>query len=117
MIERFPHPCNSCGYCCLIQVCPIGLSIFGGEKYRPCPALEWQGTQSRCGVVEKAKGTPHEEMVKQAFGIDTGCCIKARVRDVHGNMHDFASLPDEVKISLTQRYKAGGITTIQRVKK
>src|SRR5215831_1172077 len=101
----FLHPCVNCGYCCLVEVCPVGLMIFGGDKHRTCPALRWDGDRSKCGVVEESKGTPHEAAIKEVFGIDTGCCVKARVRDINGVEHDFAALPEEVKIHITQRLK------------
>jgi hypothetical protein len=35
-----PHgsPCNGCGVCCMVTLCPLGQHIFGFELGR-CPAL------------------------------------------------------------------------------
>lgn len=47
--------CNSCGACCMAQVCPLGSVIFRGENgppLAPCPALEAQGDGRHvCGLV------------------------------------------------------------------
>lgn len=114
-MEQYPNPCNRCGYCCEIQVCPVGLSVFGGPKYRPCPALQWEGNESSCGLVKAAEGSMHEEEAKKVIGIGAGCDISAKAV-AGGIAYDFASLPDETKIMLAQRQKNGTITTIQKIK-
>lgn len=52
MIEKPPHgeACNSCGLCCMHEICPLGEILF--ERSRgPCPTLEWNGVKSACGLV------------------------------------------------------------------
>lgn len=50
--KKPPHgqPCNSCGLCCVATLCPLGRFIFGREL-GPCPALEYVGDRSQCGLV------------------------------------------------------------------
>lgn len=50
--KKPPHgqPCTSCGLCCVATLCPLARHVFGGEL-GPCPALEWEGEDSRCGLV------------------------------------------------------------------
>lgn len=33
------QPCNGCGVCCHISVCPLGQSVFG-PRLGPCPAVQ-----------------------------------------------------------------------------
>ena len=44
-------PCNGCGACCLATKCALAMGIFGPEREGPCPALEWTGERSVCGLV------------------------------------------------------------------
>lgn len=43
-------PCNSCGMCCQLQLCPLGQRVFD-QVDGPCPGLRWVGEESRCGLV------------------------------------------------------------------
>jgi hypothetical protein len=47
-----PHgqPCNNCGLCCVGTLCPLARHVFHHEL-GPCPALEYDGDQSVCGLV------------------------------------------------------------------
>lgn len=52
MLQKPPHgkPCNSCGLCCMDQLCPLARHIFG-ETPGPCPALEPARPGYTCGLV------------------------------------------------------------------
>jgi hypothetical protein len=43
-------PCNRCGLCCIATLCDIGRTLFRQER-GPCPALQWDGEESRCGIL------------------------------------------------------------------
>jgi len=60
----FPNPCNRCGFCCLIQLCKVAQHLFGGEKNRRCPAVRFNGTESRCGVLEDLP--QHAEVIERS---------------------------------------------------
>lgn len=48
----FGDPCNGCGLCCVATACAIGVEFISTAKAgRPCPALEWEGGRSWCGLV------------------------------------------------------------------
>ena len=51
--KKPPHgqPCNRCGLCCMMTLCPLAQHVFGREL-GPCPALERDadGTAS-CGLI------------------------------------------------------------------
>ncbi|MDH5185228.1 MAG: hypothetical protein OEX12_15200 [Gammaproteobacteria bacterium] len=36
---KFGDPCNSCGWCCLTEVCSVGVGITGSTKL-PCKLLD-----------------------------------------------------------------------------
>jgi len=65
-------------------------------KNDPCPALQWEGDQSVCGLASKFPA--------YIMGFGAGCCIKARcIKD--GITYDFASLQANIKIKLAQSAK------------
>lgn len=101
---KYPHPCNQCGFCCLVEACPVAQMAFKIGKHDRCPALRWEGVAARCGIV--VDFPQHAE----AMGMGAGCCIAARVLDRGGAMHDFASLPGEAKIQIAQLKLKGKIS-------
>jgi len=78
---NYAHECCRCGFCCLHEICPIGMALFGTAK--PCEGLSFDGDIATCsaaGIVP----------------VGDGCCIQARAfKD--GVEYDFASLPPELK--------------------
>ena len=84
------------------------------NKYTRCPGLSFDGDVAICKPLEdrevacKVLNLPTQELYDM-FGIGAGCCILAHwFKD--GVEHDFASLPDEVKIeSVRQIRKSYGI--------
>jgi hypothetical protein len=61
------EPCNNCGWCCLTEVCPVGVGITG-SKDTPCPLLEARDGKHFCTVVENSNGA-----LADVIGIGTGC--------------------------------------------
>lgn len=63
----YGEPCNGCGVCCLSELCPPAVSVFGMIA-GPCPALVNVGDRYVCGLVPfVGSGDGHE------FGIGFGC--------------------------------------------
>ena len=113
MAQYYPNPCNNCGYCCLIQLCKVGLALFGGPEDRACPALKWEGTTSRCGALDTMPEEKREK-TERVIGVGEGCSISAKAI-AKGTVYNFADLPDDVKIRLAQmQLKGKGITSIRR---
>lgn len=46
----YGQPCNGCGQCCQMEVCPLGAHLFG--QVTPCPALVRGANGSACGLIE-----------------------------------------------------------------
>jgi len=53
--KKPPHggPCNRCGLCCMMALCPLGQHVFGLPEFagKACPALEQVEDGYRCGIV------------------------------------------------------------------
>lgn len=57
------QPCNGCGYCCLSEVCPLGVRV-GVSPQAPCSALVAMDGQYLCGLlVDTAKYLNGDEKV------------------------------------------------------
>lgn len=53
LVEKPPHgsPCNGCGVCCMVSLCPLAEAVFPTEK-APCPALvNSEDGRRDCGLV------------------------------------------------------------------
>lgn len=109
MNDRFPHPCTHCGLCCIAVVCPIGQQLMRVPSQGPCPALEWEGDESRCGLISHPERHIAPEILPRlnlsslpdALGSGAGCCMSARVIH-HGIQQDFAALPAADKTTLVR---------------
>jgi Fe-S-cluster-containing hydrogenase component 2 len=46
------EPCNGCGVCCAVRLCPTGMLLFRQHR-TPCHALRWNAAQRRyqCGLI------------------------------------------------------------------
>jgi len=86
---KFEHPCSRCGFCCLMETCPIGQQVYGVAKHAQCPGLSFTGDTAACALAGVL------------VPIGDGCCIKARaIRN--GVTYDFAALSPEVKTKCVQ---------------
>ena len=78
--------CNNCGLCCSRSLCPLATAVFNRPALPgPCPALEWEGEDSRCGLMANplryahpnAPGRAHPDHLVQGaafvIGAGTGC--------------------------------------------
>lgn len=98
MSATYPNPCTHCGFCCIAQQCPASIAVHGKlARGVVCPSLSFTGNKSSCALV--AKFGP------EIMGSGVGCCISAQVV-IQGKAHDFASLPEDVKIAAVRQIKA-----------
>lgn len=89
--------------------CPIGQKLMNVPSQGPCPALEWEGDESRCGLIahpEKHILAPvlarlDITSLPDALGSGAGCCMSARVLTPTGTK-DFAALPPDTKVALVR---------------
>lgn len=66
---RLGSPCNHCGWCCLTQVCEVGVQIQGlDNNWGPCRLLEYHDGKHLCGLaVRNVTG------VKAVLAMGEGC--------------------------------------------
>ena len=63
-------PCNSCGWCCLTEVCDIGREMTGSSMI-PCSLLVSDGGNHICSLARA-------EVAMDDLGIGTGCCAETQ---------------------------------------
>lgn len=73
----FGAPCNGCGLCCALELCPIAEIAFPGAS-APCPALRLADDGSRfyCELVAIEIVHGLEPMLQHEIGIGKGCSMK-----------------------------------------
>lgn len=94
---EFPYTCCRCGFCCLHEMCPVGMAVFGECEW--CPALSFNGDVAIC------------DLAGFLVPVGEGCCIKARAfKD--GKQYDFAAVSPKMKIGAAQDLlkRKGGMT-------
>lgn len=73
---RFMTPCNRCGICCQMSLCPIAEIVYSGAE-APCPALriEPDGKATFCGLMraEEMAGLPRT--IAGLLGAGKGCTM------------------------------------------
>jgi len=94
MSERYPHECCRCGFCCLAETCPAGMSKHGIGRFDRCPSLKF----SVDGVAECLLAG------SGLVPIGDGCYIKASAYKA-GVGYDFASLPSWLKKEAAHRVR------------
>jgi len=66
--------CNNCGYCCLMEVCPVGQRITG-KDIGPCTLLvSEEGTNKHYCRLALSGGAE----IKEDLGIGVGCCAETQ---------------------------------------
>jgi hypothetical protein len=77
----FKSPCNGCGLCCQTTLCDVAERMLPLAK-APCPALEYEGGRTWCGLVRHPSrhlGLKFDAdffligLVKKAMPLDQGC--------------------------------------------
>jgi hypothetical protein len=103
MSEQYPNPCCRCGFCCVVETCPIARMVYGVSKQDKCQAFKYDkfSKESTCLIAEN--GLP---------GIGDGCCMAARCYK-DGIEYDFASLPQSIKKEVAYKTYGGKRCHIQ----
>lgn len=70
---RLGDPCNGCGQCCQMSLCPAGVMAFGEAAQLPCPALRHARGRFWCNLVVIEKAHDMEPLISNALGIGLGC--------------------------------------------
>ena len=67
---RFGKKCNSCGWCCMTETCPVAKDLGAGEMI-PCKFLKTANENGEylCGLVDDDE----YKLLLLALGIGTGC--------------------------------------------
>lgn len=54
MKPRHGEPCNRCGLCCFMSLCPLAQAVFQRSfEPGPCPALRGGPGEAACGLVQE----------------------------------------------------------------
>ena len=67
---KFGSACNHCGYCCLTEVCSVGIQITGND-IAPCSLIKTQDDNHYCSLGETETG-------REMLGMGEGCCAKTQ---------------------------------------
>jgi len=105
MKKRFENGCCRCGFCCLSETCPIGQRLYNVSKDKGCPGLNFEEDIAVCGAIEWCKSKSYINW-QELFGVDAGCCIKARAYK-NGVEYDFALLSNDMKIKVVNGIRQG----------
>lgn len=76
---KFGDACNHCGYCCLTEICSVGLE-YTDKTIGPCPHLvgedpekkHYNQTKHYCNLIIKLPE------LKKVIGAGSGCCAKTQ---------------------------------------
>lgn len=71
---KYTEPCNHCGLCCSLVLCPIASVSFPGAR-APCPALVTTDGAAKCGLVMAEQWFESEPILQKALGIGCGCSM------------------------------------------
>lgn len=79
MIDKpaYGSPCNHCGLCCRVKLCPAAEAIFSIYTPAPCPALFQDAGSDRqfCGLVLMERATGQPPVIADRLGIGVGCSM------------------------------------------
>lgn len=67
---KLGEACNSCGYCCLTEVCVVGQDLTGSD-IAPCKLLISEGDKHYCKLAAN-------ETTRKVLGIGSGCCAETQ---------------------------------------
>jgi len=73
----FGSPCNHCGLCCRLELCPVAVIAFPNANL-PCPALT---DENRCGLVLAELAAGMEPLVANGLGIGSGCSMDDELQE------------------------------------
>ncbi|MBI3446272.1 MAG: hypothetical protein HY055_13170 [Magnetospirillum sp.] len=75
---EFGAPCNGCGVCCALELCPLGILRFG-RIAGPCPALDWDGERYVCGLLLRRTRGWSRRLVARWIAAGKGCDCRAEI--------------------------------------
>jgi len=87
---EYKQECCRCGFCCVVEVCPLGIKLGVPATDHPCRLLAYEGGEAVCVAVDVCP------TLAPIFGIGVGCCIDATAIK-SGRAFDFAELPASTK--------------------
>lgn len=70
----YTQPCNRCGTCCGLSLCPAAEEVFPGIE-TPCPALVYNGEKFACGLVIMEEKSGLDKVVSRMLAIGHGCSM------------------------------------------
>lgn len=70
----YSSPCNHCGLCCTLSLCPVAEQAFPGES-APCRALVIEDGKATCGLVTVEDAAGMDGMIRRVLGIGCGCSM------------------------------------------
>lgn len=71
----FGDKCNNCGYCCLSEVCRVGVALTG-KSIGPCELLTTEGDKHYCSLVVK------DALMGDIIGAGEGCCAETQAEAI-----------------------------------
>lgn len=71
---KYAEPCNHCGLCCMLSLCPVAEQAFPGEA-APCRALVVNDSGAICGMVAMEELAGLDGVVRRVLGIGCGCSM------------------------------------------
>jgi hypothetical protein len=80
------QPCNGCGVCCALSVCPLGRLIYW-QIHGPCPGSRWVAELRRyqCSLLDRHQDFAREQRtlvgrwVSRAIAAGRGCDFDASI--------------------------------------
>ncbi len=66
----YRSPCNNCGWCCLTEVCAVGVELSGSDDL-PCKFMETKGDAHFCKLANVGE-------LKSILSIGNGCDAKTQ---------------------------------------
>lgn len=103
----FKTKCSRCGYCCLVERCPVSKELYGPSD-ETCPALDFEQDLAICKLAVTDEG-------KKFLGIGEGCCIQSSI-SYKGAWFDFSCQLPETKKNVVMLTKSGKLPIIKRRK-
>lgn len=110
MPEEYPNKCTRCGFCCLIERCPMAILTWE-VKHKgldvTCPGLSFENGVASCSIISTKEETHY------IMGVGVGCCILTTILTNNG-LINFADLPSEIKKKIVEDTRKQLVTVVHR---
>lgn len=108
------EPCNGCGVCCVATACGIALDhIPEAALGEACPALEWEGGRSWCGMVRHPARYSPMIALAVAAGATTEAECGAHAADDLTSGHGWGGCDSGAAPWSTRADPADGLTALE----